>query len=208
MSSTPQSLVILLHGVGANGANLEPLGEALESFLPDAVIVSPDAPHPFDGGAAGRQWFSVIGVTDGNRARRIVEARADFDRVVALEVERAGFGGRLNRVALFGFSQGAILSLDALVDGRWPVAAVVAASGRAATPVGPKPVSGTPVLIIHGERDDVISADEAGRARRLLEGAGFAVESHVYPGLGHSISPEGLQEAGSFLARRLAIAGA
>ncbi len=206
MPSTPASLVILLHGVGANGANLDPLGEALEAFLPDARFVSPDAPHAFEGGGAGRQWFSVIGVSDGNRARRVVEAREGFDRVVTREIEGAGFAGRLDRVAFFGFSQGAILSLDALVDGRWPVAAVVAASGRLATPVGPKPASATPVLILHGERDDVISASEAERAKRTLEGASFAVEAHVYPGLGHSVSPEGLEAAGAFLARRLASA--
>jgi phospholipase/carboxylesterase len=203
MPSTPANLVILLHGVGANGANLVPLGEALEAILPDARFVSPDAPHAFEGGGAGRQWFSVVGVNDGNRARRIVEAREDFDRVVTREIERAGFSGRLDRVALFGFSQGAILSLDALADGRWPVAAVVAASGRLATPVGPKPASGTPVLILHGERDDVISAAEAERAKRVLDGAGFSVEAHVYPGLGHSVSPEGLAAAGAFLARSL-----
>ncbi|MGO9420398.1 alpha/beta hydrolase [Roseiarcus sp.] len=203
MSSTPESLVILLHGVGADGANLVPLGEALKGFLPDALFVSPDAPNLLDGGGAGRQWFSVVGVSDGNRARRIVEARADFDRVVAREIDKAGFGGRLDRVVFVGFSQGAIMSLDALVDGRWPVAAVVAASGRLGAPIGPKPASSTPVLILHGERDDVIAAAEAPRAARLLEGAGFAVETHVYPGLGHGVSPEGLQAAGAFLARAL-----
>jgi len=203
MSASPESLVILLHGVGANGANLVPLGEALEGFLPDAVFVAPDAPEPFEGGGSGRQWFSIVGVSDANREERVLKARAGFDRVVAREIERAGFARRLDRVALFGFSQGAILSLDALVDGRWPIAAVVAASGRLVTPVGPKAAVSTPVLILHGERDEVISAADAGRAKRGLEGAGFAVEAHVYPGLGHSVSPEGLQVAGRFLARWL-----
>ncbi len=204
MSSTPECLVILLHGVGADGANLAPLGEALEDFLPDAVFASPDAPDPFDGGGPGRQWFSILGVNDANRRERIERARAGFDRVVAREIERAGFVGRLDRVALFGFSQGAMLSLDALVDGRWPVATVVAASGRLSTPVGLKPASATPVLILHGAWDDVIPAAEADRARRVLEGASFEVEAHVYPGLGHGVSPEGLRAAGRFLAKSLA----
>ncbi len=203
MSASPESLVILLHGVGANGANLVPLGEALEGFLPDAVFVAPDAPEPFEGGGSGRQWFSIVGDSDGNRQERVLKARAGFDRVVAREIERAGFARRLDRVALFGFSQGAILSLDALVDGRWPIAAVVAASGRLVTPVGPKAAVSTPVLILHGERDEVISAAEAGRAKRALAGAGFSVEAHVYPGVGHSVSPEGLEAAGRFLASRL-----
>jgi len=204
MSSTPESLVILLHGVGADGANLVPLGEALEDFLPDALFASPDALDPFDGGGPGRQWFSILGVNDANRTERIERARAGFDRVLAREIERAGLVGRLDRVALFGFSQGAMLSLDALVDGRWPVAAVVAASGRLSTPVGPKPASATPVLILHGAWDDVIPAAEADRARRVLEGAGFEVEAHVYPALGHGVSPEGLRAAGRFLAKSLA----
>ena len=204
MSASPESLVILLHGVGANGANLAPLGEALESILPEAVFVAPDAPEPFEAGGSGRQWFSIVGVSDANREERVLKARAGFDRVVAREIERAGFAGRLDRVALFGFSQGAILSLDALADGRWPVAAVVAASGRLVTPVGPNAAVSTPTLIIHGERDDVISAAEAGRAKRALQAAGFSVEAHVYPGVGHSVSPQGLETAGRFLARRLA----
>src|SRR5271165_4108361 len=132
-----QSLVILLHGVGADGANVAPLGDALRPVLPGARFVAPDAPEPFEGGRFGRQWFSIVRVTEANRVERVQRARAGFDRVISREIERAGSAGRLDRVAFFGFSQGAILSLDALLDGRWPVAAVVAASGRVAAPVGP-----------------------------------------------------------------------
>lgn len=204
MSASSESLVILLHGVGADGANLIPLGEALEEWLPGAMFAAPDAPHSFDGGDTGRQWFSVVGVNPANRARRIIEARAGFDRVVSREIERAGFSGRLDRVALFGFSQGAILSLDAVADGRWPVAAVVAASGRLGAAIGPKPCAATRVLVIHGEEDGVIPAADGEAAGRALEAAGFSVEAHAYPGLGHGVSPEGLAAAGEFLARALA----
>ena len=131
-----------------------------------------------------------------------MKARAGFDRVVAREIERAGFAGRLDRVAV-RLLAGRDPALDALADGRWPVAAVVAASGRLVTPVGPNAAVSTPALILHGERDDVISAAEAGRAKRALEAAGFSVEAHVYPGVGHSVSPEGLEAAGRFLASRL-----
>ncbi len=203
--STPssQSLVILLHGVGADGANLRPLGETLQPVLPRARFVAPNAPEPFEGGGSGRQWFSIVSVNDANRGERIEEARAGFDRVIAREIERAGFAGQLDRVALFGFSQGSILSLDALLTGRWPVAAVVAASGSIATPPGPKPAVKTPVLLLHGDLDEVIPAVETVRAKRVLADLGFAVEAHVYPGLGHSISLEGLQAAAAFLAKRL-----
>ncbi|RBP16194.1 phospholipase/carboxylesterase [Roseiarcus fermentans] len=203
MPSAPDSLVILLHGVGSDGADMIPIGEALAGFLPGARFVAPDAPFSFDGGGMGRQWFSIVGVDADNRAARVAAARAGFDRVVAHEIARAGFGDRLGRVALFGFSQGAILSLDALVDGRWPVGAVVAASGRLVGPVGPNPAR-VPTLLLHGEGDDVIPAAETVRAERILGAAGLPVEAHVFPGLGHSVSPKGLQTARAFLSRALA----
>ena len=105
MSSAHQNLVILLHGVGSNGADFAALGKALQGFLPDAAFAPPNAPNPFDGGGLGRQWFSVVGVNAANRAERVEQARAGFDRIVAQEIEKAGFRGRLDRVALFGFSQ-------------------------------------------------------------------------------------------------------
>ncbi|MBV9289746.1 MAG: dienelactone hydrolase family protein [Hyphomicrobiales bacterium] len=203
MSSACESLVILLHGVGASGADLAPLSEVLRPFLPDAACVSPAAPNPFDADPSRRQWFSIVAVDDGNRVERVAAARAGFDRVVAHEIEKAGLGGRLGRVAFFGFSQGAIMALDALADGRWPAAAVVAASGRLVLAPGPKAAKATPVLLLHGDRDDVVPAAETPRAERLLKAAGFAVEAHVHPGLGHSVSYEGLQAAGKFLARLL-----
>lgn len=203
MSSAPQSFVILLHGVGASGAELAPLGGALRGFLPGARFASPDAPSPFDGGGFGRQWFSIDGIGPLNRAERMAEARAGFDRVVRGAIGLAGLGGRLDRVALFGFSQGAIMALDAVADGRWPVGAVVAASGRLAMAPGPKAAVATPILLLHGEADDVVPAEEARLAKPVLERAGFSVEAHFYPGLGHSISPEGLAAAGAFLKRRL-----
>jgi phospholipase/carboxylesterase len=199
-----QSLVIVLHGVGANGADLAAVGESLRGFLPSAVFAAPDAPNPFDGGGRTRQWFSVAGVTAANRAQRVEQARAGFDGVVARELARAGFDGRLDRVAFFGFSQGAIMSLDAIAAGRWPVSAVVAASGRLALPPGPMAASKTPVLLLHGERDDAVPVQETVQANRLLENAGFTVEMRLYPELGHAISPEGLQAAGAFLAAKLA----
>jgi predicted esterase len=87
----------------------------------------------YDGGGSGRQWFSVAGVTQANRSERVRHARAVFDRVVSGEIEKHGFAGRFDCVAFFGFSQGAIIALDAVASGRWPVRAVVVASGRLAT---------------------------------------------------------------------------
>jgi phospholipase/carboxylesterase len=204
LSGPNDSLVVFLHGVGATGADLAPLAESLSAALPATAFVAPDGPARFDGGGPARQWFSVAGVTLDNRPLRVAQAREGFDRVVAAAIAERGFAGRLDRVAFFGFSQGSIMALDAIASGRWSVAAVVAASGRLPGPADPLPAAtATPVLLLHGEADTTVPAQESRSAATKLKAAGFTVETRFFPRLGHSISSEGVAAAGAFLARAL-----
>lgn len=207
MPDVKDSLVVFLHGVGARGDDLAPLAQPLSAFLPSAAFAAPDAPERFDGGGPARQWFSVAGVSADNRQQRVEQARGAFDRLLSATLAERGFAGRLDRVALFGFSQGAIMALDAVASGRWPVAAVVAASGRLASAVElGLCAAATPVLLLHGEADAAVPAEESRRAAPRLKAAGFTVETRFFARLGHSISSEGVEAAGVFLARALASA--
>lgn len=191
-------LVILLHGVGSNGADLAPLGESWKARLPDAVFVSPNAPEPSNFGS-GYQWFSVAGVTEENRPARITAARAAFDTVISDIIDENGFNGRLNRVVLVGFSQGTIMSLDAVASGRWPVAAVIGFSGRLASEAPLTPSTETKIMLIHGTSDPVIPSWETEKAEAELKAAGLSVETVIEPGLGHTISIGGADRACDFL---------
>ncbi len=203
MSKTEnKNLVILLHGVGASGADLLPLSRSWGQILPNTAFAAPDAPHPSNFGA-GRQWFSVAGVTVENRPARIADARVSFDATLSAIIESHGFSERLERVALVGFSQGTIMALDAAVTGCWPVAAVVGFSGRLSSPPPFAPAKDTPVLLLHGEADPVIPSSESLAAAKILAGLGVAVETVLYPGLVHTISPQGAAAAGAFLVARL-----
>jgi len=199
MSGGPSgSLLVLFHGVAAFGHDLAPLQEALEHALPDADAVSPDAPEPFAHGP-GRQWYSQDDISAANRPARVAEARPAFDALVEDILESRGFAGRLDRVALVGFSQGAIMVLDALASGRWPVAAVVAFSGRLSTPPPLAPSRSTRLLLVHGGADPVVPPVESEHAFAVLTKLGVAVEHHVLPGIGHVVAPEGAALAAAFL---------
>lgn len=193
-------LVILLHGVRAFGADVARLGEAWRDLLPATAFAAPDAPFPFDGGAPGRQWFSVTGVTAENRAARIAAARPAFDAVIEGIMDAHGLTGHPERVALVGYSQGAIMALDALATGRWPVAGVVALSGRLALDGPLTPPAATKLLIVHGTEDTVVPCIESQSACARLEQVGFRPEMHLLPGIGHWISTEAVERAGLFLA--------
>lgn len=191
-------LVILLHGVGSNGADLSPLGDSWKPRLPGAVFVSPNAPERSSFGS-GYQWFSVAGVTEENRPARIAAARPAFDAVISDIIDKNGYSGDLDRVVFVGFSQGTIMSLDAIASGRWPVAAVVGFSGRLASEAPLKPAAATKVLLVHGTSDPVIPSWETEKAETELKAAGLSVETVIEPGLGHTISVGGADRAADFL---------
>ncbi|MEJ6782905.1 alpha/beta hydrolase [Aminobacter sp. Piv2-1] len=204
MTSSPaNSLVIFLHGVGSRGADLMPLAQSWQHVLP-ADFAAPDGPSAFDGGGQGRQWFSIAGVTEANRPQRIVAARPAFDEVLGNIIDQHGLSQRLDRVALVGFSQGSIMALDAVASGRWPVAAVVAYSGRLASPRPLAPAGSTSALLVHGAADTVIPAASSTEAAATLREHGLEAQSVILPGVGHTITAQGAQLGADFIAKRLA----
>jgi phospholipase/carboxylesterase len=176
-------LVVVLHGVGARGADLAPIARAWARRLTGVRFVTPDAPFPFDEDASLRQWYSLVGVTPENRAGRVAAAAAAFDAVVDGEIARAGTTAA--RTLLVGFSQGGTMALDAIGRGR-DFAGLLAMSTRLAAPPARR-LDGFPVRIVHGEADGAIPIAEATRIRDILAAAGARVDFIPVPGCDHTI---------------------
>jgi phospholipase/carboxylesterase len=194
-----KNLVVFLHGVGSRGTDLLPLAQGWRQSLPATAFAAPDG--PFACGGLGRQWFSVSGVTEANRPQRIVAARPAFDDVLSAAIAQRELLDHLDRVVLVGFSQGSIMALDAIVSGRWPVAAVVAYSGRLASPRPFAPAGSTQVLLVHGTADPVIPAENSTEAAATLRELGFHTDSRILPGAGHTITAQGAQLGVEFIAK-------
>ncbi|MEQ8389028.1 MAG: alpha/beta fold hydrolase [Alphaproteobacteria bacterium] len=198
------ALVILLHGVGANGDDLIGLAPHLASALPDARFIAPDAPEAFPyqpmGGRA-RQWFPVDDMDLHRLAREAERARPVLEAYIEAALARDGLAPR--HLALVGFSQGAMMALAAALARVDPVAAVVSFSGAHLGAVRPD-VAHPPVLLVHGAADTVVPAHALDMTRESLWAAGVDVTAHLRPGLGHGIDPEALALARDFLVARLA----
>ena len=184
-------LVLLFHGVGSSAANLAPVGEAIAQARPHAMVVSVDAPHPSTLGS-GREWFSVIGVTEQNRPERIAAAMPLFLETVAHWQQASGVGPAAT--VLVGFSQGAIMSLEAAqVEATRVVAGhVIALAGRFAQPVRRAP-QGLHFHLVHGEQDQVVATQASVDAARELRALGADVTLDLLPGLGHGIDARALR---------------
>ncbi|MES2937187.1 MAG: esterase [Pseudomonadota bacterium] len=194
---TPAELVLLFHGVGASADDLVPLARHVARARPQAMVASIGAPFPFDMGE-GRQWFSLLGVTEADRPARVAAAMPAFAGAVAHW--QAGSGVAAGRTTLIGFSQGAIMALEATqADLPKPLACrVIAIAGRFAQPVRRAPAS-VALHLIHGADDPVIAVQQSVRAAEALRQLGADTTLDVLPALGHGVDQRVVELVVSYL---------
>jgi phospholipase/carboxylesterase len=201
----PKQLIVLLHGYGADGNDLIGLAPHGARFLPEAEFLSPHAPFPCEAMPFGRQWFGFQGRSREEVLDGVKTAAAILDRYLTeLFAEKKMDESKL---ALVGFSQGAMMSLYVSLRRAKPVAAVVAFSGRlfAAESLATELRARPKILLVHGDADEVVPVEALPHAYTALQQANVPVEQMLRPGLGHGIDGEGLERAGEFL--RAAFAG-
>jgi len=179
----PQQLVLFFHGVGSNAQDLVPVAQQFAKALPNAMVVSVDAPQQSDFGA-GRQWFSVAGVTEDSRPTRVEAAMPVFQSTV--RKWQASAGVTAEKTILVGFSQGAIMSLESTQLPLVLAGQVISFSGRLASQAEVVHV-GTTINLIHGEEDPIIAASYSRAAASQLQALGAKVSVDIVPGMGHGI---------------------
>jgi phospholipase/carboxylesterase len=197
------SLVVFLHGYGADGNDLIDIGRAWAPVLPGTAFVSPHAPEPCGEAPVGRQWFPLASADPHLLRERVRSAAPALDAF--LDAELAANGLADDRLALVGFSQGTMMALHVGPRRAGGIAGIVGYSGLLAGPedLRTEMRHRPPVLLVHGAADPVIPAIALQAARQALGEAGLAVEWHLRPGLQHGIDQEGLTLGAGFLQRVL-----
>lgn len=209
VSGETRSVVVFLHGYGANGADLLGLADPLAEHLPDTLFVAPDAPEACAGAPMGFQWFPIPWIDNSSEEeseRGMMQAVDDLNAFLdALMVDEDVLP---EQVVLFGFSQGSMMALHVAPRREDAVAGVVAFSGRLLSPEAliddarVKP----PILLIHGDQDDVVPPQSLPQAAQALDEAGFQdVFAHIMKGTGHGIAPDGLSVALAFMRDKLGL---
>ena len=193
-----RQLVVLCHGLGADGHDLIDLAPHWGRTVPHAAFAAPDAPDACDMGPFGRQWFAIGDRSPAHIAAGVAVARAALDSFIDAELARLGLPQ--GAYALMGFSQGAMTALYTGLRRATPPRGVLAYSGAlVAADRLAEATAQPPVLIVHGEDDAVVPVERSRLAERALAAAGFDVQALYCPRLGHGIDEAGLSTGALFL---------
>jgi phospholipase/carboxylesterase len=205
-SGKAKQLVVFLHGYGADGNDLIEIARQWQGWLPDAAFVAPHAPELCAQSPMGRQWFSLTFRDPHERWRGVNHAGPGLDAF--LETELASHGLSASNLALVGFSQGTMMALHVGLRRATAPAAIVGFSGMIVMEEGkgpeslaPQVRSKPPILLVHGDRDEVIPVDALFLSTDALAAAEVPCQWHLSIGLGHGIDAEALRHGGLFLAQ-------
>lgn len=200
-NKNPDKLVILCHGFGSNGDDLIGLVPHIKRALPNAVYVSPNAPEVCYGAPNGYQWFPLSTLSKEERLVGTLKAAPTLDHFIDQELEKYKLDNK--DLILIGFSQGTMMSLHVGLRRKSDIGGIIGFSGAMTLPEKWKEdvTSKPPVLLVHGDMDNVVPVGMMHEAFSALEEVGIEVDSHVSQGVMHNIGPDGLQKAMDFLAK-------
>jgi phospholipase/carboxylesterase len=202
--SSPNALVVLVHGYGSNGDDMIGLAEMMQQSLPGAAFVAPNAPGLIPHMAAAHQWWPIDTFSMAERSAGADAAAPELDAFITAELEATGLASA--SLLLVGFSQGTMMALHVGLRRTEAVAGIVGISGMLVAPerLEVEIRSRPPVLLIHGTEDDVVPFRSMELATTALEQASVPTETHISPGEEHGVAPDGLEAAIAFALRVLA----
>jgi phospholipase/carboxylesterase len=192
-------LAVLCHGYGADGNDLIGLAPHWQRDMPSVAFAAPNAPEPCAGAPSGYQWFPIQRLDPAEMQRGVESAAEALNSFLDAELARLELPPE--RLALVGFSQGTMMSLHVGLKRAVKPAAIVGYSGMLArgSALEALPADTPPILMVHGDADQMIPVQAMLATAQMLGEAGAAVQWHISGGVGHGIDPVGLDLGGGFL---------
>ena len=202
-SGNAEQLIILLHGLGADGFDLINLAPHFAKAMPNARFIAPNAPEVCDMSPpemqSGFQWFSLQRRGEQDMLTGARTAQPILNKFIDDQLLK--YGLKEDKLALVGFSQGTMMSLFVATRRKTSIAGIVGFSGQliGKEELATEITSYPPTVLINGDQDELIPVQQQQVAVARLRSVGIKVEGHIRPNLGHSIDSEGIQIGCDFL---------
>lgn len=209
-NSQPDSAVIWLHGLGADGNDFKAIVPSL-NLAPSSAIRfifphAPVRPVTINDGMPMRAWYDILEMTL-ERKVDMANIEESVSQITQLIEQQIALGIASERILIAGFSQGGVIAYQVGLLGKYKLAGIMALSTYLADakliPNAQDSINGkTPILIHHGTQDPVVPYELAVRANQELEGKGYQIEKASYP-MPHSVCPEQVLDISRWLQANL-----
>jgi len=202
-NNKPKQAIILCHGYGGDGKDISALAINWRRFLPDAIFLCPNAPEVCSVNPQGFQWFDL----SIEKEEVILEKSLVPEKKLTLFLDQVLNHIQLEpkNLALVGFSQGCMMSLQVGLKNKKQIGCVIGYSGKVinqknlSNNINSKPK----VFLMHGENDTIVSPMHLLEAKEYLKKHGINVKTKMFKNCEHRIPVEGSSLGLGFLKKNL-----
>ena len=201
--ASPKNAVILCHGYGGDGNDISILANYWKNFLPDTMFVCPDAPEICKVNPSGFQWFDLMDQTDDETLSKSLIAEKKLDNFINEVTSQNKLS--LNDIALVGFSQGCMISLQTALKKRDKIKCLIGYSGKILNikhlnqNINSKPE----IFLMHGDKDAVVPINFLLEAKEFFNKNNYIIQTKIFKNCEHRIPTEGSSLGLEFLKKNL-----
>lgn len=208
-SNEVRNIIIMLHGYGSNGNDLIQLAYAWGNIFPNIYFSAPDAPFNSEQLPGGFKWFEAypnglhFSKLSGDLKKDVIKDFQISIQSISEHIEKLSktYNLKNDKIFLLGFSQGSMMSIDIATKSINPFAGIIFLSGKIFYPEDFFTVERykNKVLVIHGDRDEVIPPTHYYETCKILNESKNDVQQHLIKDMSHSISTEVIEFTKKFI---------
>ena len=200
---TPKNAVILCHGYGGDGKDISLLASYWRTYLPDTLFVCPDAPEKCAVSDSGFQWFDLMDQTKDQILLKSLAAEIKLNTLIDEVIKKNNLTSE--KVAIGGFSQGCMISLQTGIKRKNKINSIVGYSGKIIDTEHLKNniISRPNIILMHGDKDEIVPVSFLLEAKEFFNKNNYKIETQIFKNCEHRIPTEGSSLGLEFLKKNL-----
>tara|TARA_Y100000816_G_C26061582_1_gene557482 strand:+ start:433 stop:1083 length:651 start_codon:yes stop_codon:yes gene_type:complete len=195
----PNNIVILCHGYGGDGNDISILANYWKNFLPQTIFLCPNAPEICKVNPNGFQWFDLMDQTEDEILSKSLIAENILSKFIdeVLEINKVD----AKQIALVGFSQGCMISLQTALKRRDEINCLIGFSGKIinSNHLSKNIVSRPEIYLMHGDIDQIVPVNDFLAAKEFFLQQKYKIYTQIFKNCEHRIPTEGLSIGLEFL---------
>jgi len=202
-NNTPKNAIILCHGFGGDGKDISLLANYWRNYLPDTIFICPNAPEKCSVSPQGYQWFDLMDQSEDQILTKSLVAEIKLNKLIDQVKQNNNL--ETKKIALVGFSQGSMISLQTGIKRKDSINSIVGYSGKIINIEHlEKNINSKPkVILMHGDKDEVVPINFFLESKDFFNRNKYEIETKIFKGCEHRIPSEGSSVGLEFLKKNL-----